>query len=77
MLKDEILRVEIIWLHHNILVAGHKRKWKTMETRNYWWLEVTKNMGKYVEDCNICQRMKNKMKMLVGKLKLSEVLEKT
>ena len=35
--KDEILRVEIIQLHHDILVAGHKGKWKTTElvTRNY------------------------------------------
>ena len=26
VLKDKKLRVEIIWLHHNILVAGHKGK---------------------------------------------------
>jgi len=24
MLKDKELRVEIIWLHHDILVAGHR-----------------------------------------------------
>jgi len=29
--KDEMLRVEIIWLHHNVLVAGYKVKWKTTE----------------------------------------------
>jgi len=23
ILKDKELRVEIIWLHHNILIAGH------------------------------------------------------
>jgi len=33
-------------------------------------------MGKYIEDCNICQRMKNRMEILAGNLKLSEVLEK-
>ena len=33
-------------------------------------------MGRYVEECNLCQRMKNKTKELVGKLKLSEVPEK-
>ena len=35
--KDEELRVEIIWLHHNTPVAGHGGKWKMMElvTRNY------------------------------------------
>ena len=38
MLKDEKLRVEIIWLYHDTLVAGYGRKWKIMElvTRNYW-----------------------------------------
>ena len=33
-------------------------------------------MGRYVEECNLCQRMKNKTEELVGKLKLSEVPEK-
>ena len=26
--KDEELRVEIIWLYHDVLVAGHRGKWK-------------------------------------------------
>ena len=26
VLKDEKLRVEIIWLHHDILVARHRRR---------------------------------------------------
>ena len=26
ILKDEKLRVEIIWLHYDILVAGHRKK---------------------------------------------------
>ena len=29
-----------------------------------------------MEGCNLCQRMKNRMEEVVGKLKLSEVLEK-
>jgi len=45
-------------------------------TRNYWWPEVTRDMGKYVEGYDICQRMKNKIEELAEKLKLSEVLEK-
>ena len=38
MLKDKELRVGIIWLYHNVPVAGHEGKWKTMElvTKNYW-----------------------------------------
>jgi len=45
-------------------------------TRNYWWPGVIKDVGKYVEGCDICQRMKNRTEILVGKLKLSKVSEK-
>ena len=45
-------------------------------TRNYWWLGVTRDVGRYVEGCNLCQKMKNRTEEVAGKLKLSEVLEK-
>jgi len=78
VLKDKELRAEVIWLHHDVLAAGHRERWKTVElvTRNYWWLGVTRDIGKYVEGCNLCQRMKNRMEKPVGKLKLSEVPKK-
>ena len=78
MLKDEELREEVIWLHHDVLAAGHGRRWKTVElvTRNYWWPGVTRDVGKYVEGCDLCQRMKNRTEKPAGKLKLSEVLQK-
>jgi len=55
------LRGEIIQLHHDTLVGGHEGRWKTTElvTRNYWWPGVTKEVGKYVDECNVCQRYKN------------------
>ena len=31
---------------------------------------------KYVEGCDLCQRIKNRIEEVVGKLKLSEVPEK-
>ena len=39
ILKNEELRMEIIWLYYNTLVAGHRGRWKTTElvTRYYWW----------------------------------------
>jgi len=37
---------------------------------------VTRDVGKYMEGCDLCQRMKNRTEELVGKLKLSEVPEK-
>jgi len=76
--KNEELRGEIIWLHHDIPVAEHEERWKTTELvmSNYLWLGVMRDMGRYVEECNMCQRMKNRMEALVEKFKLSEVLEK-
>jgi len=77
--KDEELRAEVIQLHHDVPAAGHGGRWKMVElvTRNYWWPEVTRDVGKYVEGCDLCQRMKNRTEEPAGKLKLSEVPQKT
>ena len=45
-------------------------------TRNYWWLEVTKDIEKYVKGYDICQRIKNRTEVPAGKLKLNKVPEK-
>ena len=39
--KNEALKVEIIQLHHNILIARHGRKWKTTKL-------VTRDVKQYV-----------------------------
>jgi len=77
--KNEELRVEVIRLHHDVPVAGYGGRWKIVElvTRNYWWPGVTRDVGKYVEGYDLCQRMKNRMEKPAGKLKLSEVPQKT
>ena len=61
-----------------MLAARYRGQWKTVElvTRNYWWPGVTKDIRRYVEECNLCQRMKNRTKEIAGKFKLREVLEK-
>ena len=76
--KDEKLRAEVIQLHHDVPAAGHGGRWKTVELvmRNYWQPGVTRDMRRYVEGCDLCQRMKNRTEELAGKLKLSEVPEK-
>jgi len=76
--KDEKLRVEIIWLHHDMPIAGHGGQWKTVElvTRNYWWPGVTKEVKRYVEECDQCQRMKNRAEMPAGKLRPNQVPER-
>ena len=52
MPKDNILRVEIIRLHYNILVGEYRGQQKTVElvTRNFWWLGIIKEVKKYVEE---------------------------
>ena len=37
---------------------------------------MTKNVGKYVEGCDICQRMKNRTEVLAGKLMMNKVPKK-
>ena len=76
--KDEKLRIEIIWLHHDTPIAGHGGQWKTVElvTRNYWWPGVTKEVKRYVEGCDQCQRMKNRAEMPAGKLRPNKVPER-
>ncbi len=54
--KDVELRAEIIRLYHNVLAAGHGGRWKMVElvTRNYWWPGVMREVGRYIEGCNLC-----------------------
>jgi len=45
-------------------------------TRNYWWLGVTKEVGKYVDGCNTCQYYKNRSKAPARKLMPNIIPEK-
>ena len=76
--KDVKLRSKIIRLYYNMPIAGYGGQWKIVKLviRNYWWLEVMRDIGRYVEGCDLCQKMKNRTEEVAGKLKLSEVLEK-
>jgi len=55
-MKGETLRVKIIQLHHEVPVVRYKGRWKTTElvTRNYWWPGVMRDVGKYVNSCDMC-----------------------
>ena len=76
--KDTELRAEVIQLHHDVPAVGHGGRWKMVElvTRNYWWPGVTRDVGRYVERYDGCQRIKNRTEEPAGKLKLNEVPEK-
>jgi len=45
-------------------------------TQNFWWPGVTKEVKRYVEECNSCQRNKNHMEQPVGKLMPNLIPEK-
>ena len=55
--KDDKLRAEIIRLHHDMPVGGHREQQKIVEliTQNFWWPGVTKEVKRYVEGYNVCQ----------------------
>jgi len=72
------LRGEVIWLHYNTPVEEHRGRWKTTKlvTRNYWWPGVTKEVGRYIDGCDACQRYKNQSEAPAGKLMPNTILEK-
>ena len=65
MLKNKELRIEIIQLYYNILVARYKERQKITELiiRNYQQPRITRDIKKYVNGYNICQLMKNRIEI--------------
>ena len=78
MPRDEKLRVEVIWLYYDTPVGGHEGQQKMTElvTRNFWQPGIMKQVKKYVESCDICQRNKNCTEVPAGKLMSNIVPEK-
>ena len=48
-------------LCHDSKLAGHPGRWKTLEfiLRNYWWLQMSRYVGKYVSTCDMCLHTKS------------------
>jgi len=68
--QNSDLRRRIVSLCHNMKVAGHPRRWKTLElvSRNYWWPQMSRYIRKYVSTCDLCLRTKLIRQAPVGKL---------
>ena len=79
--KNEELRMKIIQFYYNVPVARHRERQKTTEfiIRDYQQLEVTKDIGKYVDRCYLCQRIKNRNRteVSVEKLIVNKILVKS
>ena len=76
--RDNELRMEIVRLHHDMPIGGHRGQWKTVEliTQNFQWLGVTKEIKRYAEGYDVCQHNKNCTKQPVGKLMPNSIPEK-
>ena len=76
--KDEVLRVEIIRLYHDMPMGGHGGQWKTAEMvmRNFWWPGIMREVKQYVEGCDACQRNKNRTEQPAGKLIPNSISDK-
>src|SRR6202522_1204988 len=64
------LRRRIVSLCHDTKIAGHCGRWKTLElvSRNYWWPQMSRYIGKYVSTCDMCLHIKALHQPPVGKL---------
>src|ERR1700722_4664918 len=57
---DRRLREDIIRENHDSTLAGPPGRYKTAERilRDYWWPSLQRDVAKYVEGCETCQRTK-------------------
>ena len=60
--KDEALRESIIVKNHNHPLAGHPqvKRTKSLMLTKFYWPNLGKNVKRYIEGCDRCQKKKVK-----------------
>ena len=60
VLKKVALKTKLLRLHHNNFLANHFeiKKIRVLMQKKFSWFKMTKNIKKYVKDCDMCQRIK-------------------
>ncbi len=71
VLEDFSIRKELLKHHHDDLLVSHFDADKISELLNckYYWKSMIKNVKKYINTYDICQRIKIKHHLLYDKLK--------
>jgi len=67
----------IVSLCHDTRIAGHAGWFKTLElvSRNYWWLNMSRYVGRYMATCDPCLWTKVQHQWPTGELQLFPVPE--
>jgi len=65
------LRLYLIQTHHEVPVAGHPGRSKTLEllSRNYHWPEMRQDVERFVRTCHICRQSKTSRHAPFGDLR--------
>jgi hypothetical protein len=58
--KDRDLRCRIVKQHHNMCIARHAGRFKTLKliACNYWWPQMSRYISIYVKHCDLCNQTK-------------------
>ena len=60
-ISDEaIMKTKMLRLHHDDSLTKHFeiKKTRSLLQRKFYWLKMLKNIKKYIQNCDVCQRVK-------------------